>query len=167
MQILVGNNLISSTARFFLDMNNWNLQAAVGSYFDFETPVKLPSMSLVRDEMNSDSLNLLPATTVQKVWLLLNSGDEKWPDGCYLQFSGGDVMSETKRVFVEAAEPNNTAQVSVQLVAPHHPGMYQSKWRMVTPSGAYFGGNWLTFFPFIVGIHRLIKLYFLIICISD
>ena len=34
---LVGTNMNYTTARFYLEMNQWNVQAAVCSYFDLET----------------------------------------------------------------------------------------------------------------------------------
>ena len=34
---LVGTNINYTTARFYLEMNQWNVQAAVCSYFDLET----------------------------------------------------------------------------------------------------------------------------------
>ena len=33
---LVGTNINYTTARFYLEMNQWNVQAAVCSYFDLE-----------------------------------------------------------------------------------------------------------------------------------
>jgi hypothetical protein len=30
--------------------------------------------------------------------------------------------------------------LNVDMVSPEQPGIYESKWRMSTPSGSYFGG---------------------------
>jgi hypothetical protein len=30
--------------------------------------------------------------------------------------------------------------LNVDMVSPERPGIYESKWRMSTPSGSYFGG---------------------------
>uniref|UniRef100_A0A0K8S5B5 Nbr1 FW domain-containing protein n=1 Tax=Lygus hesperus TaxID=30085 RepID=A0A0K8S5B5_LYGHE len=139
LQVLVGNNLSYTTAHFFLDMNNWNLQAAVGAYFDFDNPAKLPSMALVDGEITNDALNLPPSTSVMKKLILWNNGDEPWPDNCALIFAGGDVMGDQRKVNVPNLPPNNFAQVEVMLESPSTPGMYKSKWRMCTPSGSYFG----------------------------
>ncbi|BES90567.1 Chromosome 6 open reading frame 106 [Nesidiocoris tenuis] len=127
-----------STAHFFLEMNNWNLQAAVNSFFDFDPPSKLPSMALVR-QVDNHILNLPPSTVVFVEWVLVNNGDETWPDDCVLQFSGGDAMGSQKKITVPALPPQKFAHVIVALESPPLPGIYKSQWRMSTPSGSYFG----------------------------
>lgn len=139
MKVLVGDHIGSNSARFLLDMNDWNLQAAVGSYFDFEMPLKLPSMSLVRDDEDSNVFRVKPSTAIHKIWSLINNGDEPWPLGCYLQFCCGDAMSEYQKIPVPSLAPNQSTQVLIHLVSPTMPGIYKSEWRMVTASGSYFG----------------------------
>lgn len=139
MQKLAGDNMNATTASFFLDMNNWNLQAAVCSYFDFESPSKLPSMILVCDEISEGSVIFPPATKFNKVWMIQNNGEENWPIGCYLQFAGGDRMTNCERIPAPALGVRCTVHLSVELTTPDRPGTYQSKWRMVTPTGSYFG----------------------------
>jgi len=139
LQKLAGDKINASTASFFLDMNNWNLQAAVCSYFDFETPFKLPSMILVKDEMSETNNTLPPNTTFQKVWWVSNNGDESWPSGCCLQFTGGTLLSSAERVAVPPLPPTAVTQLSLTMTSPATPGIFQSKWRMITPTGSYFG----------------------------
>ncbi|XP_073999794.1 protein ILRUN isoform X2 [Rhodnius prolixus] len=142
LQILVGNNLSSTSAHFFLDMNDWNLQAAVGSYFDFASPVKLPSMCLAKDDISTlnNEITAPPNTSIRKIWMLLNNGDETWPEGCFLQFSGGDLMSSWERLtIVGPVLPGQTAMLIADLKSPAQPGIYKSKWRLATPTGTYFG----------------------------
>jgi methionine-rich copper-binding protein CopC len=83
---------------------------------------------------------------------LLNNGDDKWPIGCHLQFTGGDILSSEERILVESLSPKQTTSVAVQLKAPQEPGMYKSKWRMVTPTGAYFGGMFFNRFLYRIKI---------------
>ncbi|XP_014271938.1 protein ILRUN [Halyomorpha halys] len=139
LKMLVGNHIGTASAIFLLDMNNWNLQAAVGSYFDFEIPLKLPAMSLVRDEPNNNIFKITPCTAIDKVWVLLNNGDEHWPQGCCLQFCGGDTLCEYQKIPVPCLAPNQTTQILIHLVSPKVPGVYKSQWRMITSSGTYFG----------------------------
>ncbi|XP_014253637.1 uncharacterized protein C6orf106 homolog [Cimex lectularius] len=139
-QVLVGNNLSPSTAKFYLDMNNWNLQAAVGSYFDlFVSSTKLPSMSFLKQTLEDDFTKVAPSTQVSEFWQIMNNGDESWPHGCYLEFCGGDCMGNEKRIFVPALKPNDSTSVVVNFISPCMPGIYKSKWRLTTPTGTYFG----------------------------
>ncbi|KAJ9584172.1 hypothetical protein L9F63_021469 [Diploptera punctata] len=139
LQILVGHNLNEAAAAFFLDMNNWNLQGAVCSYFDFESPYKLPSMSLVKDITIGEGESIPPCTKFTKTWRVQNIGEETWPPGCCLTFSGGDRLCADERIPVLSVSPGSTMDLSVDMVSPQQPGIYESKWRMSTPSGSYFG----------------------------
>lgn len=69
-----------------------------------------------------------------------NIGDEIWPLGCCLQFSGGDQLCAAQRIPVRPVGPGCTMDLNVDMVSPEQPGIYESKWRMSTPSGSYFGG---------------------------
>ncbi|KAJ1525902.1 hypothetical protein ONE63_009091 [Megalurothrips usitatus] len=137
LQKLVGHNMNWSTAAFFLDMNNWNLQAAVCSYFDTQSPVF--SMVLVRDVTIGEGESVPPDTQFTKTWRVQNNGDEEWPHGCCLQFTGGVQLCESERIYVEPIQPSAVTDISVEMRSPPTPGIYQSKWRMVTPTGSYFG----------------------------
>ncbi|KAK7486412.1 hypothetical protein BaRGS_00022336 [Batillaria attramentaria] len=73
-QKLLGNTLNPDSCAFFLDMNNWNLQAAICSYYDFEQPsVTLPSMSLVSDVTVGEGEAVAPNTRFVKTWRVKNS----------------------------------------------------------------------------------------------
>ena len=75
-----------------------------------------------------------------KTWRIQNIGDESWPLGCCLRFSGGDRLCAADRIPVEPVSPGCTIDLSVDMVSPEQPGIYESKWRMSTFSGSYFGG---------------------------
>ncbi|XP_015430574.1 PREDICTED: uncharacterized protein C6orf106 homolog [Dufourea novaeangliae] len=137
--MLAGSQLNETTARFFLDMNNWNLQAAICSYFDFESPFKLPCMTLIRDSTIGDGESVPPNTKFRKSWQVQNSGTEAWPDGICLKFTMGVIMGCT-RVPVPSLGPKETTEVSIELTSPPVPDLtYQSQWRMMTSTGSYFG----------------------------
>jgi hypothetical protein len=75
-----------------------------------------------------------------KTWRVQNIGDEIWPPGCCLRFSGGDQLCAAERIPVRSVGPGCVMDLSVDMVSPEQPGIYESKWRMSTPSGSYFGG---------------------------
>ncbi|XP_034950115.1 protein ILRUN [Chelonus insularis] len=138
-RLLAGSQLNEATATFFLDMNNWNLQAAICSYFDFESPFKLPSMSLICDSTIGEGESVSPNTKFQKSWKVQNSGNESWPEGLCLQYTSGAVMGDCTKVDVPTLRPKEITEISVTLTSPNELGVFQSKWRMMTPSGSYFG----------------------------
>ncbi|KAL1491588.1 hypothetical protein ABEB36_012163 [Hypothenemus hampei] len=140
LQKLLGSpsHLNYNTAAFFLDMNNWNLQAAVCSYLDVEAPNILPSMGLVSDPDASESENVEPNTKFKKAWHIQNSGFESWPVGCYVQCSDGNNFGG-QRVELPALHPGQGTYVVVEMTSPPVPGIYQSKWRACTAAGSYFG----------------------------
>ncbi|XP_076220552.1 protein ILRUN isoform X2 [Nomia melanderi] len=140
--VVACSQLNEATARFFLDMNNWNLQAAICSYFDFESPgVKLPCMTLICDSTIGNGESVPPDTKFRKSWRVQNSGTEVWPDGIFLQHTGGIIMGCT-RVPVPPLGPKETIELGIDLVSPPVPDVtYQSKWRMKTSTGSYFGGT--------------------------
>lgn len=41
---------------------------------------------------------------------------------------------------MEPVHAGGTTDLSVEMKSPSIPGIYQSEWRMVTPTGSYFGG---------------------------
>lgn len=137
---LVGHQLNPTGCAFYLDMNNWNLQAAVCAYYDLESPKEnLPGMSLVKDVTIGEGESVPPNTKFIKTWRLLNSGPEHWPPGCSLKFTSGSRLSVQDRVLVDSITPHETTDVSVEMVSPEQPGIYQGQWRMCTATGSTFG----------------------------
>ncbi|GAB6030007.1 hypothetical protein CHUAL_005699 [Chamberlinius hualienensis] len=140
LQKLVGNQLNATGCAFFLDMNNWNLQAAVCAYFDYESPRdKLPLMSLVRDVTIGEGESVPPNTKFIKTWRVQNTGDEQWPPRCCLRFAHGCRMEAIEHVLVGAISPGEVTDISVEMVSPDKAGIYQGQWRMCTATGFYFG----------------------------
>lgn len=139
-QRLLGDQLNAAGCAFFLDMNNWNLQAAICSYYDFEQPNgRVPCMSLVRDITIGEGESVPPSTNFTKTWRIQNSGEEGWAPGCCLRFISGDQLGSKERVMVEALQPGQEVDVSVDMNSPNQTGMYQGQWRMSTATGMYFG----------------------------
>lgn len=118
-----------------------NLQAAICSYFDFESTYKLPCMTLLCDSTIGEGESVPPNTKFRKSWRVQNSGTEPWPENVCLSYTGGAQMGECTRVPVPCLPPKETVELSVDLTSPSEIGTFQSKWRMMTQNGSYFGGN--------------------------
>lgn len=117
-----------------------NLQAAICSYFDVENPSKLPSMVVLNDPVATEYENVEPNVKFQKTWHLQNNGVDSWPPGCYLQCAGGNRLG-ADRIVVPILHPGESRNITVEMRSPLEPGSYQSKWRLCTPGGSYFGGE--------------------------
>jgi len=137
---LVGSSISQPAAQFYLEMNQWNVQAAVCSYFDLESAnSSLPGMVFVRDVTIGEGESVPPSTKFVKTWRIQNPGPDGWPPGCVLRYTDGEVMSVMDRVSVETLLPYTSTDVSVDMESPATPGIYQSKWRMSTATGNFFG----------------------------
>ncbi|XP_035919595.1 protein ILRUN [Anopheles stephensi] len=145
----IGGNVNDSTANFFLDMTNWNLQAAVGCYFDFMSQNRQPSMKLLNDITVGKGEKITPSTAIKLTWLLQNNGDIAWPNGSYVGLRRNPNMMEENialtyedlKYYVPSIPPNDTVSVSVQLVSPSNVGLFETVWSIYTPSGVSFGDN--------------------------
>ncbi|KAM6977969.1 protein ILRUN-like [Aplochiton taeniatus] len=139
-QRLLGFQLNPAGCAFFLDMTNWNLQAAIGAYYDFESPnINAPCMSLVEDVTIGEGESVPPDTPFTKTWRIQNTGAESWPPGVCLKYVGGDQFGHVNMAMVRSLEPQETFDVSVQMRSPVAPGMYQGQWRMSTATGLFYG----------------------------
>ncbi|KAK2715285.1 protein ILRUN-like [Artemia franciscana] len=135
----VGEEVTSSTAAFFLEMNNWNLQAAICSFFDFQHGNRLPSMAFVADITIGEGESIPPNTRFIKTWRVRNSGTDVWPEDTSLQYINGTQLSEASGVPVGMLVPSEERDISVDMISPSEAGIYTSYWRMTTSGGSYFG----------------------------
>jgi len=144
---LLGNEALNdNSCEFFLDMNNWNLQDAICSYFEFQeqTPIiHLPRMNVVTDGMD-DGLSQVPIMSApnvafRKIWHIANSGDQVWPAGCCLRFFSGSQFTLSDHIMIESLSPGVSIHVSFDGMSPAQNGLYKAQWRMSTLSGTFFG----------------------------
>ncbi|EAT32984.1 AAEL014760-PA [Aedes aegypti] len=130
----IGENLNYSTATFFLDMNNWNLQAAVGCYFDFMAFPRHPSMKFLNDLTVGKDEKVTPNTSFKQTWLLQNNGDISWPDGTYLQNE-----TEEKKYVMPSLSPNDTTIITIDQISPVNVGPFITRWCLYASNGTQFG----------------------------
>ncbi len=155
MRRLIGEDFSESKASFYLEMSNWNVQTAVGYYYDLEAgsgavgggvgpnpnDTPMPSMSFLRDVTVGEGESVPPSTDFVKTWAVRNSGKMAWPPGCVLKLASGQNLAANAAasVSVHALAPETEMNLSLQMRSPDAPGIYESQWRMATPTGSYFG----------------------------
>lgn len=76
-----------------------------------------------------------------KTWKIRNNGDDSWPNGCQLIFTGGDRLGAPNKLSINPLLPGHEIDISVEMVSPMQTGLYSSKWRMSTAQGNFFGGK--------------------------
>jgi hypothetical protein len=75
-----------------------------------------------------------------KSWRIRNTGSVRWPDGCYfLQIDRANDLSAPPQTPVTPVNPNEEAIVTVTLVTPNLPGLYQTFFKLCSPQGKKFG----------------------------
>lgn len=128
------------TAQFFLEANNWTLQAAIASFFEngavnLQLQRRNPVAEFVCDVTIGEGESVPPHTRFEKTWRLRNAGAEDWPVNSVLMYMQGEVMHGAPFVPVPPLLPGQTADVSVAMVSPAVPGMYASSWRLCFNDG--------------------------------
>lgn len=128
-------------------------------------------MSLEGDITTGDGEAIPPNTHFTKTWRVKNSGTcimsivhynlcdisgtETWPVGVYLQFIGGDKMSQYESIALPPLAPGQLHDINVDLISPSEPGLYQSQWQICIPNGIISAG---IHFMFSIVLYVLIML---------
>jgi hypothetical protein len=104
-----------------------------------EVPACIYDADFVADVTIPDDTELAPGTAFVKTWRMRNSGSCVWEPGTLWSFDSGDQMQGRDEISVPTTEPGNTAEISVNLIAPATPDTYTGFWRMRRPNGEDFG----------------------------
>jgi hypothetical protein len=87
----------------------------------------------------SDNTVLRPSEAFSKTWRIKNIGTCSWTTDYKLVFLSGDKMNGPDFVALPVnVSPGQTVDVSVNLMAPNTPGIYQGFWQLQKPDGTSF-----------------------------
>lgn len=118
------------------------------------TPGEELKAHFVRDTV-ADGTTLPSNHVFEQTWFLRNSGNQAWPAGCRVKFTGGDNMcavdpehpasvhelvsaAESTVCYTEVA-PGQEAAFTVLMRTPSRAGKVISYWRLTGPAGIKFG----------------------------
>ena len=94
----------------------------------------------VADVTIPDGTNMTPNQAFTKTWRVINNGTTTWDSRYALVFSSGTSMSAPAVVNLPASvPPGQTADITVNLVAPANPGEYIGYFILKNPGGQIFG----------------------------
>jgi hypothetical protein len=123
------------------DIPFW-VQIVVGS--GSSSPTAVPGSCLnkaifVADVTVPDNTVFNPNTTFTKTWRLKNSGSCTWTTDYSITFVSGNPMSAVFPVkLTSVVAPEQTIDVSANMVAPATAGSYRSNWSLKTSTGQLF-----------------------------
>lgn len=96
----------------------------------------------VADVSIPDGTDLEPEEEFTKTWRIQNIGTTTWTTAYSLVFISGDKMGDVTSVALKGSvAPNETVDISVDLVAPSETGTYRGYWKMLNAAGQYFNDS--------------------------
>lgn len=112
-------------------------------------PVACDAARFVTDVTIPDGTSIVAGAKFTKIWRLKNVGTCTWTTSYSLVFTSGNAMGSPASVAMPTnVAPNQTIDVSIELVAPNTTGDYRGNWLLRNASGQSFGlgGNNETFY---------------------
>ena len=105
------------------------------------TSLPCSQASFVSDVTIPDGTQIETGKSFTKTWRLKNVGSCTWTSGYALVFDSGDQMSGPASQILTngSVPPNQTVDISVNLVAPNATGTYHGNWKIREPGGTLFG----------------------------
>lgn len=86
-----------------------------------------------------DGTIVLPGASVEKQWLVTNSGTCDWTSSYRLIFVGGDTLGAPADQALFPARAGLQATLTITFLAPFEAGTYQSAWQAFDADGNAFG----------------------------
>jgi hypothetical protein len=103
------------------------------------TPPCADGLSYIRDLTIPDGTNVAPGQTVDKQWLVKNSGTCNWDVRYRLKLIGGDAMGAAPIQALYPARAGTEIALRIVFTAPSATGLYESQWKAIAPDGKPFG----------------------------
>lgn len=108
-----------------------------------QTPTEIPpctnNLSFVSDATVPDGTTFSPGASVDKQWLVTNSGTCDWDSSYRLKWIGGDTLGAVTEQALYPARAGTGATLRVVFTAPNEGGTYGSTWQAFNPDGTAFG----------------------------
>lgn len=104
-----------------------------------------------------DGSPMLPGQTFTKTWRLVNAGSCPWTrDYAVVWFSGETFGSTRTQALSSEVKPGQSLDISLDLLSPTAPGVYQSNWMLRNAAGQFFGLGPTSSAPFWVKIEVVV-----------
>jgi hypothetical protein len=107
------------------------------------TPTEIPpctnNLTFVDDITIEDGTVILPGATIDKQWLVTNSGTCNWDSRYRLKLISGDTLGAATEQALYPARAGTQTTLRILFTAPIQIGTYQSAWQAYNPDGIAFG----------------------------
>lgn len=97
------------------------------------------NLSFLSDITIEDNTSVLPNETIDKQWLVENSGTCNWDSTYRLKWIGGDPMGAEQEQMIFPAHAGAKVTLRILFTAPSAEGPYESAWQAYSPDGSAFG----------------------------
>jgi hypothetical protein len=106
------------------------------------TPTEGPcsnNLKFVQDVTIPDGTTVSVGATIDKQWLVDNSGTCNWDSTYRLKWIGGDPLGANQEQILYPARAGTQATIRIAFTAPATDGTYESAWQAYGPDGIAFG----------------------------
>jgi hypothetical protein len=103
------------------------------------TPACTNNLSYVKDLTIPDGSSVEPKSTLDKRWLVKNSGSCNWNDHYQLRLTSGQDLGAPHEQDLYPARGGAQATIRILFTAPEASGTYRSGWQAFGPDGQPFG----------------------------
>ncbi|MDP1714383.1 MAG: NBR1-Ig-like domain-containing protein [Anaerolineales bacterium] len=96
-------------------------------------------LTFVDDITIADNTSVLPNASIDKQWLVQNSGTCNWDASYRLKWVAGSPLGAAEEQLLYPARAGAQAMLSIHFIAPAEAGFFESAWQAVDPHGNIFG----------------------------
>jgi hypothetical protein len=99
----------------------------------------IDGLAFVVDLTIPDYSVVTPGSTLDKQWLVQNSGSCNWDSHYRLRLVNGDVLGTSPEQLLYPARAGTKVSLQIVFIAPLEAGEYYSEWQAFDPKGIPFG----------------------------
>ena len=96
------------------------------------------NLTFIEDLTIPDNTSIAYGATIDKQWLVQNSGTCNWNAEYRLRYIGGAVLGAPEELALYPARSGTQATIEITFTAPFSDGEYESAWQAFDPSGLAF-----------------------------
>lgn len=97
------------------------------------------NLAFIDDITIDDGTSVSPGSSMDKQWLVQNSGSCNWDSTYRIRWIGGDPLGADTEQLIYPAKAGTQATLRIEFTAPFTEGPYESAWQAVGPDGNVFG----------------------------
>lgn len=97
------------------------------------------NLTFIEDITIPDNSFIAFGASIDKQWLIGNSGTCNWHSAYRLHHTGGAVLGAPEEIALFPAKSGTQATIQITFTAPFDEGVYESAWQAFDPNGVAFG----------------------------